>query len=329
MSNQIASAIAHPNIALIKYWGNKDHELRIPANGSISMTLDKLETRTTVSFNSSLIEDTLTLNQVSQNGPSLKRVCTVLDIIRKIADISSKAEVISESNFPLGAGIASSASGFAALSVAAATAAQLDLKPIELSKIARIGSGSACRSVLGGYVEWKAGTNHDDSYALQLAEQDHWELIDLVVIVEKGHKTIGSTSGHKLAETSPYQKARVQDTKRRLEICRNAILLKDFHTLATIVEEDSNMMHAVMMTSNPQLLYWKPETITVMKFVQDLRMEGMEVCFTIDAGPNVHCLCTPTYKDELSSMLQQLPGVLDVIHSSPGGAARIIPLNGV
>jgi len=329
MSNQIASAIAHPNIALIKYWGNKDHELRIPANGSISMTLDKLETRTTVYFNSSLIEDTLTLNQVPQKGPSLKRVCTVLDSIRKIADISSKAEVISESNFPLGAGIASSASGFAALSVAAASAAQLDLKPFELSKIARIGSGSACRSVLGGYVEWKAGTNHDDSYALQLAEQDHWELIDLVVIVEKGHKTIGSTSGHKLAETSPYQKARVQDTKRRLEICRNAILLKDFHTLATIVEEDSNMMHAVMMTSNPQLLYWKPETITVMKFVQDLRMEGMEVCFTIDAGPNVHCLCTPTYKDELSSMLQQLPGVLDVIHSSPGGAARIIPLNGV
>jgi diphosphomevalonate decarboxylase len=243
-----------------------------------------------------------------------------------MADISLKADVISESNFPLGAGIASSASGFAALSVAAATAAQLDLKPSELSKIARIGSGSACRSILGGYVEWTAGTNHDDSYAVQLAEQDHWELIDLVVIVEKGHKTVGSTSGHKLADTSHLQKARVQDTERRLGICRHAILSRDFHSLATIVEEDSNMMHAVMMTSEPQLLYWKPETISIMRFVQELRVEGMEVCFTIDAGPNVHCLCTPLYKDELRSMLQQIPGVLDVIQSSPGSAARLIPL---
>jgi diphosphomevalonate decarboxylase len=324
MSTHIASAVAHPNIALIKYWGNRDPLLRIPANGSISMTLSNLETKTTVSFDSSLDEDRLILNKSSQSDAPLERVSSLLDVIRAKAGISLKSEVLSESNFPLGSGLASSASGFAALTVAAAGAAKLDLDSTELSRIARLGSGSACRSIYGGYVEWKAGTDDRTSFAVQIANQNHWDLVDLIVIVEKGHKAVGSTSGHKLVITSPFQQPRVHDSERRLQICRQAILEKDFPTLSSIVEEDSNMMHAVMMTSKPQLLYWRPETITIMKSVQDWRMDGIQVCFTIDAGPNVHCICTPPYQEQLRSLLLQIPGVLEVIYSSPGGPARLI-----
>jgi diphosphomevalonate decarboxylase len=325
MSSHIATAIAHPNIALIKYWGNRDHKLRIPSNGSISMTLSNLETQTTVSFNPSLDEDRLLINNSFQSESALNRVSSVLDVIRSKAGFSLRADVISESNFPLGAGIASSASGFAALTVAAAAAPKLDLPPSELSRIARLGSGSASRSIYGGFVEWKAGTNDLNSFSIQIADQGYWDLVDLIVIVEKGHKAVGSTSGHKLAETSPLQNARVHDAERRLQICRKAILERDFSALASIVEEDSNMMHAVMMTSNPQLLYWLPETVSIMKSIQEWRMDGMQVCFTIDAGPNVHCLCTSPYHEKLSSLLHQIPGVIEVIHTSPGGAAHLTP----
>jgi diphosphomevalonate decarboxylase len=324
MSTHLETAIAHPNIALIKYWGNKDHKLRIPSNGSISMTLGNLETHTSVSFDPALNEDRLIINQSSQTEAALKRVSSLLDVIREKAGFSLCAEVTSESNFPLGAGIASSASGFAALTVAAAAAAKLDLSPPELSRIARLGSGSACRSIFGGFVEWKAGMGDLDSFAIQLADQDHWELVDMIVIVEMGHKAVGSTSGHKLAETSPLQRARVRDADRRLQLCRKAILEKDFVSLASIVEEDSNMMHAIMMTSRPPLLYWRPETINIMKSVQEWRMDGMQVCYTIDAGPNVHCLCTPPHQDELGTLLHHIPGVIEVIHSFPGDAAHLI-----
>jgi diphosphomevalonate decarboxylase len=323
MTTLTASAIAHPNIALIKYWGNKDHKLRIPSNDSISMTLSHLQTETSVSFNPSFEEDRLILNHEIQSGASLDRVRSHLDVIRKIAGFSWKAEVTSRSNFPSGAGIASSASGFAALTLAATVAADLNLSPSELSKIARLGSGSACRSIFGGFVEWNAGTADNDSFAIQIAGPEHWEIIDLIAIVEEGHKSVGSTQGHKLAETSPLQNARVQDTARRLEICKKAILEKDFPSLSSIVEEDSNMMHAVMMTSQPQLIYFRPETISIMKSVQEWRNDGMEVCFSIDAGPNVHCLCTPAYQDELYTLLSQVPGVIQVIQSTPGGDAHL------
>jgi diphosphomevalonate decarboxylase len=324
MSTESKCALAHPNIALIKYWGNRDHKLRLPSNGSISMTLSHLETRTCVEFVSTLVEDRLVINNEEQNGSALERASSIMDVIRIKADFSKRANVISESNFPLGAGIASSASGFAALTVAASAAADLDLDSIELSRIARLGSGSACRSILGGFVEWNVGKDDRDSYAVQLADQNHWDLRDLIVILEKGHKTVGSAAGHELAETSPLQDARIRDTVRRLQICREAILSRDFPSLSSIVEEDSNMMHAVMMTSDPQLIYWKPGTIAIMKSVHEWRLDGMEVCFTIDAGPNVHCLCTPPFEDALCTLLLQIPGVIDVIRSSPGGPAHLI-----
>jgi diphosphomevalonate decarboxylase len=228
MTIKSATARAHPNIALIKYWGNRDHTLRVPANGSISINLGGLQTRTTVRFDPTLVADSLALNGVQASGEALKRVSRLLERVRQLSRIDTRARVVSENNFPTGAGIASSASAFAALSVAAAAAAGLQLAEHELSRLARTGSGSACRSVPGGFVEWAAGSDDGNSYAFSIAGPDHWELVDCIAIVSDVHKPTGSTAGHALADTSPLQAARVVDAPHRLDICRQAILNRDF-----------------------------------------------------------------------------------------------------
>ncbi|MFN7035662.1 MAG: diphosphomevalonate decarboxylase [Bellilinea sp.] len=320
----VATAIAHPNIAFIKYWGNRDDSLRIPANGSISMNLEGLTTRTTVRFESKLKNDTLILNQKLQGGKALQRVSAFLDIIRQKASFKYFAEVVSENNFPAGSGLASSAAAFAALSLAASKAAGLNLNRQELSALARRGSGSACRSIPAGFVEWLPGIEDEDSYAISIAPPSHWELIDCIAIVETDHKTVGSTEGHQLAATSPLQNARVEDAPRRLDICRRAILQKDFEAFAQIVELDSNLMHAVMMTSSPPLFYWNPASIDLMKRVRNWREEGLAVCYTLDAGPNVHILCLNEALSEVKFRLQQIPAVEQILVCRPGGAATLL-----
>src|SRR6185295_12738370 len=227
-----ATALANPNIAFIKYWGNRDNTLRIPSNSSISMNLEGLYTRTTVSFQPSLPYDELVINGHETAGKGLDRITYILDIIRDMANITEYAEVISENNFPSGAGIASSASAFAALALAGSKAAGLNLGEREL---ARRGSGSAARSIPSGFVEWQAGTGDEDSFAFSIALPDHWNLVDCVAIVTASHKKTGSTEGHGIAATSPLQAARVADAPRRLEICRKAILERDFNSFASIV----------------------------------------------------------------------------------------------
>lgn len=324
MTKRTASAVASPNIALIKYWGNRDHELRLPSNGSISLTLGGLETRTTVTFDETLPFDRLTVDGSQPNNSALVRVSEHLDRIRHLAGIHTPARVESRNNFPTGVGIASSASAFAALTLAGTAAADLSLNPKELSRLARLGSGSACRSIFGGYVEWYVGETHADSHAEPLAPPEHWDLIDLIAVISREHKGIGSTQGHTLADTSPLQSARVTDALRRLNICRDALLHRDFPTLASVVEQDSNLMHAVMFTSIPALIYWSPTTIEVMQAVTTWRAEGLEVCYTIDAGPNVHCLCTKQYADQVEERLGHLPGVIDLLRAHPGGPASVI-----
>lgn len=324
MSNKKYSARAHPNIAFIKYWGNIDPVLRVPANGSISMTLGNLETHTTVEFDRKLSDDQVIINNEKSTGEAFSRAQSLLDIIRSQANLDSRATVNSKANFPIGTGLASSASGFAALTLAASKAAGLNPSQNELSMLARQASGSACRSIFGGFVEWLPGDNHSNSYALQIAEKDHWELIDVIAIVQEDEKEIGSTSGHALADSSPLQAARVLDASRRLDICRRAILDRDFSTLSQVVEEDSNMMHSVMITSKPPLLYWEPATISIMQNVVLWRDEGLEVCYTIDAGPNVHCICTSDSAIEIETRLRKLSGVNRILTSKPGGPAKLI-----
>lgn len=319
-----ATAEAKPNIAFIKYWGNRDNTLRLPVNGSISMNLDGLSTRTTVSFQPSLPFDELIINGHEVIGQGLDRVSYILDIIRGMANIQDHAEVMTENNFPSGAGIASSASAFAALALAGSKAAGLELSEPDLSRLARRGSGSASRSIPSGFVEWQAGTTDEDSFAFSIAEPDHWKLVDCIAIVSASHKKTGSTEGHSLAPTSPLQAARVADAPRRIDLCRAAILNRDFDSFAAIVELDSDIMHSVMMTSTPALYYWKPTSLSVMSSVRQWREAGLPACYTVDAGPNVHVICPETETLEVDKRLREIEGVTDVLVARAGGAAKIV-----
>lgn len=323
-SDSVSIAIAHPNIAFIKYWGNRDDELRLPSNGSISMNLDGLFTRTRVEFSPGLQADRLFINSKPVLGAGLKRVSFILDLVRQRAGIDLNAEVTSENNFPAGAGIASSASAFAALAVAASKAAGLELSERELSVLARRGSGSAARSIPAGFVEWQMGTGDEDSFAFSIAPVAHWNLADCIAVVSAAHKKTGSTEGHAIAGTSPLQEARVADAPRRLEICRHAILNRDFEAFADIIERDSDMMHAVMMTSNPPLMYWQPATVEIFHRVRKWRKEGLPAAYTVDAGANVHVLCLGEYAQEVEQRLRELPGVMDVLTAGAGGGARTL-----
>ena len=318
------TAIAHPNIAFIKYWGNRDDALRLPLNGSISMNISGMESRTSVQFDAALEHDTFALNGVIQSAAGLQRVSQFLDHVRRLAGLTNYARVSSTNNFPTGAGIASSASAFAALALAASKAAGLDLDQKGLSRLARLGSGSACRSVPDGFVEWLPGKDDASSYAVSIAPKDHWGLVDAVAVVSQEHKPIGSTSGHKLAHTSPLNAQRVLDAPERLKNCRDALLERDFARFADVVELDSNYMHAVMRTSNPPLVYWAPATEVLLWQVWQWRKQGHAVCATVDAGPNVHVLALANERDWLQKALLELPGVKNVLIGEPADGARLV-----
>jgi len=323
MQTRRATALANSNIAFVKYWGNRDEKLRLPANPSLSMNLAGLETATTVEFRPGLAEDEVVIGGEAQAGAAKARVSAHLDHIRARAGLTIRARVTSRNNFPAGAGIASSASAFAALTVAGAAAAGLTLSERELSALARLGSGSAARSIPAGFVEWQLGDAPEASFAFSVAPPDYWALSDVVAVISKAHKAVGSTGGHALAGTSPLQAARVASAPERLRVCREALLARDFAALAEVVEADSNLMHAVMMTSTPPLYYWEPMTLGIMKAVREWRAEGVPVCFTIDAGPNVHCLCPAEAAPEVERRLRTL-GVTEILSAGTGGGARLI-----
>ncbi len=322
---QAATAEALSNIAFIKYWGNRDHHLRLPSNPSLSMNLEGLKTVTTVAFEAGLERDEVTINGQRAVGPAAERVSRHLDLVRALAGSATRARVESRNTFPSGAGIASSASGFAALTVAATVAAGLSLTEAQLSALARRGSGSASRSIPSGYVEWKMGTepSGDDSYAISIAPPDHWDLTDVIAVLSSAHKATGSTEGHGLADTSPFQATRVAGAPERLDVCRAAVLRRDFSALAAVVEEDAVAMHAVMMTSRPPLFYWQPLTLAIIQAVPVWRAAGLPVCFTIDAGPNVHCLTPTAHAADVEHRLRAL-GVPEVLTARAGGPAILV-----
>lgn len=324
MSEQHATARSCSNIAFIKYWGNANEELRLPLSPSLSMNLSEVHTTTTVRYSSQLSADRLIINGDIASEEQTNRTSQVLDFIRKLSNLSLKAEIVSENNFPTGAGIASSASAFSALAVAATAAADLSLNERELSTIARLGSGSACRSIPSGFVEWHTGSSHETSYATSIAPPEYWDLVDLIAIIDSSHKKTGSSQGHAISSTSPFQIARINDAERRLEICREAIFSRDFDTFSQIIEEDTLMMHAVMMTSKPPLFYWLPGTMGIISIVQDLRERGLPAAFTIDAGANVHVMTTSAHAEEIRSVLQKERCLQSIIEATPGIGAHLV-----
>ncbi|MDE2855010.1 MAG: diphosphomevalonate decarboxylase [Chloroflexota bacterium] len=325
-ARKTATARAHSNIAFVKYWGNRDHSLRLPANSSISMNLSALHTTTIVDWNRRLDADLLTINGKAAGEGALRRVREHLDVLRRRFGMDAFASVASRNNFPMGTGIASSASAFAALTVAAAAAARFELTEREMSALARLGSGSAARSVPAGYVEWLAGSSHETSFAEAFAPPQHWDLVDVIAIVSREHKHVGSSAGHKTAASSALQPARVASTRARIDAVKQSIMRRDFDRFASIVEEDSNLMHAVMMTSRPPLLYWEPLSLMIMKAVRRWRQqEGKAVCYTLDAGPNVHCICLASDADAVSGRLLALSEGIEVMQSGVGAGAGVMP----
>ncbi len=322
-----ATAIAHPNIALIKYWGKRDVPLNLPAAGSISLTLAGMETRTTVRFDPTLTVDSVSLDGKDVTGKGAAKISTFLDRVRAKADITTRAHVESANDFPTAAGLASSASGFAALALAATRAAGLELDTPELSVLSRLGSGSAARSVIDGWAQMHPGQadDGDDAFATQIAGSDHWDLRCVVAVCARGPKEIGSTEAMNLTlDTSPYYAAWIEDVTRNLEPAREAILARDFDRLAQLAEASCLRMHACALAADPGILYWQPATMAIMRRVRALRSAGESVFFTIDAGPHVKVFCPADREAAVLAALGEEPSVERLLVSRPGGAARLI-----
>jgi diphosphomevalonate decarboxylase len=320
-----ATARAHPNIAFIKYWGVSDATINLPLSNSISMTMDGVHTTTTVEWAHELDADEVTLDGKRLDASAAQRVVRHLDRIRALAATEVRARVASRNNFPMASGIASSASGFAALTVAACAALGLEADATLLSAIARRGSGSASRSLFGGYVEWEQGTDDATSVARQLAPPEHWALVDLVAVVSGAAKAVSSEHGHTLAGTSPLNAARVASLDCALAEVRDAIALRDLRLLGPAIERDALAMHAVMMTSTPSLIYWQPGTLEVMQAARRWRREdGIAIYFTIDAGPNVHLICAAEDANAVETRLHGLPSVQSVLRALPGPGPQLL-----
>jgi diphosphomevalonate decarboxylase len=337
MSLKRATVIAPANIAFVKYWGVRDAERTLPYNGSISMNLDACLTTTTVTFDPALAQDEVMLTLYGEearraDGRPLERVVTHLDRLRALAGVDSRARVESSNNFPSDAGIASSAAAFAALTLAGAAALDLELDERQLSILTRrSGSGSACRSIPTGYVEWYIPEGAYDpliwdqeAYAASLAPPEHWALADIVAVVDVGAKKIGSAENHRLAASSAYFPTRLAELPARLDAVRAAIAGRDLAALGEAVEADAVSMHAVCMTSRPPSFYWNAGTMTVIQAVRGWRAEGLQSYFTIDAGPNVHVICDAADRAEIERRLRELPGVLFTIGNGVGIGARVI-----
>jgi len=326
---QNSTWLATPNIAVVKYWGKRDNSLNLPDNGSISVTMDEsLRTITTVEFDSSLREDLLTLNGKPAMQAETERASRVLNAIRKEAGIRTKAKVSSNNNFPTAAGIASSASGFAALACAGADAANLKANSKQLSMFARLGSGSACRSVLGGFVEWNMGKKKDgsDSYAIQIAPASHWkEIRNVIAITNPERKKIGSAHGMEItAKTSKLYPERVRLNPRIIGMMKRAIMARDLEDFLTLTMRESSHMHAVMLDSFPPIIYLNDISREIMRAVLEYNESKGKICagYTFDAGPNAHVYTTAKYENEIRKLLSEISGVQKIMVSKPGNGPR-------
>jgi diphosphomevalonate decarboxylase len=327
--NTSASAVAHANIALIKYWGKRQEELNLPAVGSISLTLDSLRTETTIHFDKGLQADHLELNGKAVSGISLQRVSNFLDCVDSARPYAS---VESTNNFPTAAGLASSASGFAALALSASAALGQDLSPQALSKLARQGSGSAARSVFGGFAEMRCGdgSKGDEDYAVPLFDEDYWNIRMLIAITSTEKKSVGSTEGmNHTAQTSPYYDSWVHSQPSDLKEMRAALKAKDFEKAGELTEYSCFKMHGLAMSARPALFYWNDATIEAIRIIRDLRRNGTAAYITIDAGPQVKILCLPEAVDDVKQALETVDGIKKILVCRPGPAAAIKSLEKV
>jgi diphosphomevalonate decarboxylase len=318
------TAVAHSNIALVKYWGKGDEKLRLPVNSSAAIALDNLTTTTTVEFREDLNVDEVELIGEGFEAGEVEKVSKHLDRVREMAKMNLKAKVVSENSFPKAAGMASSASGFAALSVAAASAAGLNLNERELSILARQGSGSASRSVPGGVSVWHAGTSSATSYAERIDYPKEWDLHVLLVMAEDTTaKKVGSTEGMALAATSPYFKTAVEEAEKDIERLRGAMKKGDWRAFGKVIEDECFRLHMLCMTTTPNILYWRGVTVEVFQKLLKIREQGVIAFFTVDAGQHVHVICQGKDVEEVKKSLSEVAGIKTIIECVIGEGAKI------
>lgn len=322
-----ASVLAPANIAFVKYWGARDLAGTVPANPSISMTLSRALSHSTVeAFEAGREKGSDEVWLAGADG-SLNvaprdfaaRVQGHLEALRQRLGTEARFKVATRNNFPSAAGLASSASGFAALALAVSRALGLELSIAELSILARLsGSGSAARSVIGGYVEWPAGEGPERNHAVALAPADHWDLRDVIALVETGAKEVSSLAGHARAASSPYFERRQELLPQRLVAVRQALADRDFGRLGAVIEEEAIDLHLIAMSSRPAIFYWHPATLAVLERVRQLRQEGVPAYSTMDAGANVHVICLPDAEERVARELRTIPGVVDLVADGVG-----------
>jgi len=325
-----SSVIANANIALVKYWGKRDDKLILPQNSNISMTTDGLFAHTTVEFDKKYDKDIFVLNGQTldpSSGAYQEYVGQFLKIVREIAKDKTKAKIVSKNNFPTAAGLASSAAGFAALAASVNEALGMGLNEKQISMLARRGSGSATRSIYGGFVEWKKGKKPDgtDSYAEQIADEKFWPDFRLVVCVTSlKEKKIKSRAGMtQTLKTSPMYEGWLKSIDSDLSVVRKGILDRNFTEVGKTAEENCLKMHATMITTKPAIIYWNAQTINLMHSIMDWRDEGLESYFTMDAGPQVKIMCLEKNVKEIVKRVKAMGGVEQLIISKPGEGIKV------
>ena len=313
------TAQAQPNIALIKYWGKSDVDRNLPSTGSLSITLDSLYTRMTVELTDAG-QDSLQVNGVADDA-MLPRLSTCID--RMLGSHRPAAEIVSDCNFPIAAGLASSASAFAALVVAVDGAGGLQLDQQKLARYAGQASGSAARSLFGGFAELSAGD--DQIEVAEIKSKDAWPLEVIVAVTEESAKPMSSSAGMQLsAATSPFYAGWVDQQPADLDVARAAVETQDFAALGQIAEHNCLKMHSVMWASRPPLVYWNSATLACMETVRRLQQDGVPVFFTIDAGPQVKAVCEPSASDQVEAALTNTNGVIRILRSGLGSGAKIL-----
>lgn len=307
---------AHTNIALIKYWGKADAKLRLPLMSSLSMTLDAFYTDTSIEKTTG--DNEFYLNGKKQDENGKKRVFAYLHILQKKFGYSDNLIVKSTNHVPTSAGLASSSSAFAALVAAFCRYYELDLDKTELSRLARIGSGSASRSIFGGFAVWQKGDSDETSYAYALDEKPDIDLRLLAIELNTNQKKLSSTQGMQEAQSSPFFKPWLERNEAELNQMIQFIKNKNFTGIGQLAELNANEMHAINLTAQPEFTYFEPDTIRAIKLVEQLRAEGIECYYTIDAGPNVKVLCSLRNSKEISQRFESAFNNVNIVSAGFG-----------
>ena len=318
------------NIAFVKYWGRRDDNLILPLNSSVSMNMDSCTTTTNCEWGE-FEDDSIRVKfenkeQLELTGVPREKVIKIINRIRQRLGLNLSVKIVSENNFPEATGIASSASGFSALTKSLYESAGEKLSEKEMTIETRLsGSGSACRSIPTGYVVWDKGEKNDgsDSYAYSIAEPDHWALTDIVCVVDIGNKKISSAEGHSRAK-NPYMDARLIGIEERVRETISAIKEKDVEKLGYITEIEALSLHTVCMMSEPPIFYWNDKTFLAMEAIRALRTKGTMAYYTMDAGANVHVITEQKDESIVLNYLKNIPGVVKMIVAHAGEGARVI-----